>query len=130
MSTLSHAEIVKIADALEPIEFQDDDIIVQQGDAGDSFYILVEGEALVTKTTEESNRPVPVKKVKVGDYFGEVALINDSPRAATVTAVGAVKCVTLDTKAFIRLLGPILDILKRNMSEYKKYEHLDPTNVA
>lgn len=115
-----------MADALEPIEFQDDDTIVEQGDAGDSFYILVEGEAIVTKATEESNnRSVPVKKLKVGDYFGEVALINDSPRAATVTAVGPVKCVTLDTKAFIRLLGPILDILKRNMDEYKKYEHLD-----
>ena len=124
LSSLSHQEISKVADALEPVEYQDDDVIVEQGDRGDSFYILVEGDAVVTKQTDENPRPVEVKRLSAGDYFGEIALINDSPRAATVTAVGAVKCVTLDTKAFIRLLGPVLDLLKRNMGEYKKYEHL------
>jgi len=57
-----------------------------------------------------------------GDYFGELALLNDKARAATVKPIGGlVKCAVLDRGAFIRILGPILDILKRNTENYKKY---------
>lgn len=48
----------------------------------------------------------------------ELALLNDSPRAATVVAHGRLKCATLGKKAFTRLLGPVLDILKRNSENY------------
>lgn len=47
-----------------------------------------------------------------------MALLNDSPRAATVVAHGRLKCATLGKKAFTRLLGPVLDILKRNSENY------------
>lgn len=56
-----------------------------------------------------------------GDYFGELALIFDQPRAATVTAVGPVKCVKLNRRSFKALLGPCEDILKRNMKTYHQY---------
>jgi len=56
-----------------------------------------------------------------GSYFGELALLTDKPRAATVTAIGDIECVALDTKAFIRLLGPVTEILKRNADTYAKY---------
>lgn len=48
----------------------------------------------------------------------ELALLNDSPRAATVVAVGRLKCATLGKKAFTRLLGPVREILKRNSENY------------
>lgn len=48
----------------------------------------------------------------------ELALLNDAPRAATVVAHGRLKCATLGKKAFTRLLGPVLDILKRNSENY------------
>ena len=54
----------------------------------------------------------------LGDYFGELALLHDKPRAATVIANGRLKCVTLGKKAFTRLLGPVMDILKRNSENY------------
>lgn len=134
LSSLEPGEIVKVADALEPIEFEAGDTIVEQGAHGDSFYILVEGQAVVTKTEnmgafgEDANgnaeEPKEVMRLKAGDYFGEIALINDSPRTATVTAsTPHVKCVTLEVGAFIRLMGPVLEILKRNMDQYKKYEN-------
>lgn len=134
LSSLEPGEIVKVADALEPIEFEQGDMIVEQGAHGDSFYIVVEGEAVVTKTEnmgafgEDANgnaeEPKEVLRLKRGDYFGEIALINDSPRTATVTAASErVKCVTLEVGAFIRLMGPVLEILKRNMDQYKKYEN-------
>lgn len=48
----------------------------------------------------------------------ELALLNDKPRAATVLAEGPLKCVTLSKLAFTRLLGPVMDILKRNTVNY------------
>jgi len=50
--------------------------------------------------------------------FIELALLNDSPRAATVVAKGRLKCATLGKKAFTRLLGSVHEILKRNSENY------------
>ncbi|KAI9481371.1 MAG: cAMP dependent protein kinase regulatory subunit [Benjaminiella poitrasii] len=116
--SLESAEIHKIADALEPANFHDRDIILKQGDAGDSFYLIERGEVLVYQAIDQDNQPQLVNKLKKGDYFGELALLADQPRAATAIANGDLKCVTLGKAAFIRLLGPVMDILKRNTANY------------
>jgi CRP-like cAMP-binding protein len=124
LQTLSSTEIAKVADALETVEYEDRETIIEQGDIGDSFYIIVEGEAIVTKKSFPGSLPEEVGRLKPGNYFGEIALITDRPRAATVSAVGRCRCVSLDTKTFVRLLGSCMDILKRNMEQYKKYERV------
>lgn len=82
----------------------------------------MEGTAVVTKGASGAN--TVVGKLKKGDYFGELALLNDAPRQATVTAdgPGEIKVVCLDVAAFIRLLGPCMDILKRNTAMYEMYK--------
>ena len=62
-----------------------------------------------------------VMKYKPGDYFGELALLRDEPRAANVFAKGECKCICLDRKSFKRLLGPLNKILKRNMASYMNF---------
>jgi len=55
---------------------------------------------------------------------GEIALLLDKPRAATVQAApdaGPLKCVKMDRARFERVLGPCSDILKRNIDQYKLY---------
>jgi len=115
--SLELSEIHKIADALEPVRYQDGEIVLKQGDAGGNFYLIEEGEALFYKSSPDGSQ-VLVNRLKKGDYFGELALLNDAPRAATVVAKGELKCVTLGKAAFTRLLGPVMDILKRNMANY------------
>lgn len=66
--------------------------------------------------------PHEVSRLKEGDYFGEISLLNDTPRQATVTAVGEVKILGLDKGAFYRLCGPLFEILKRNIDLYSKFE--------
>ncbi|KAG2193812.1 hypothetical protein INT47_002562 [Mucor saturninus] len=107
----------KIADALEPLKFSDNEVIIRQGDVGDNFYLVESGEAVCYKQLPDGTQK-KVMVVKKGDYFGELALLNDEPRAATVVAHGRLKCATLGRKAFIRLLGPVMDILKRNSENY------------
>lgn len=79
------------------------------------------GQAIATKTIEAGNAPVEVYQYGPGDYFGERALIKNEPRAANIIAKTQLQVVALDRHSFKRLLGPMEDILKRNMSLYKQY---------
>jgi cAMP-dependent protein kinase regulator len=81
----------------------------------------VEGEAAATKVLEPGQPPKEVMQYKAGDYFGELALLKNEPRAANVVAKSKLKVVSLDRQSFKRLLGPLDEILKRNMDAYKNY---------
>lgn len=107
-----------VADALTPVEFKDGDIITNQGEAGDEFYIIEEGTAIVLQRRVNDAPQEEVGRLGRSDYFGEIALLFNRPRAATVKAQGPLKCLKLDRDCFERLLGPCADILKRNMENY------------
>lgn len=93
--------------------------VVRQGDAAaDRFYIVEDGE-LKGEITGVEGEVCP--RLKAGAYFGERALITDMPRAATITTVVDSKLLAMDRASFLRLLGPITDLLARNMTLYDKY---------
>ncbi|KAG9296397.1 hypothetical protein G9A89_014989 [Geosiphon pyriformis] len=108
----------KIADALESLYYESDELVIKQGDIGNSFYLIESGEARVSKF-DEDNVEHELPGLKKGDYFGELALLNNSPRAVNIRAKGRLKVATLGKKAFVRLLGPVVDILKRNSDNYE-----------
>ncbi|ORX93570.1 camp-dependent protein kinase regulatory subunit [Basidiobolus meristosporus CBS 931.73] len=118
LRTLETSEVVKIADALEPAEYEDGETIIEQGTVGNYFYIIESGEAHVTQIDDMENEH-ELPGLKAGNYFGELALLNDAPRAATITAKGSLKVAAMSKDGFVRLLGPIVDILKRNTAQYK-----------
>lgn len=122
--SLDEWERMTVADALEPATFPSGATVVKQGDYGDEFFIIVEGTAIVTQNID--NQEVKVAELEKSDYFGEIALLLDRPRAATVTAQGTteLKCVKLDRARFERVLGPCADILKRNIQRYHSYVSL------
>ena len=76
---------------------------------------------MATKTVEAGKPPIEVMNYKKGDYFGERALIKNEPRAANVIAKSDLVVVNLDRHSFKRLLGPLEEILKRNMEIYNQY---------
>jgi cAMP-dependent protein kinase regulator len=115
LKTLNDYERLTIADALEQETWHDGESIVTQGEYGHSFYIIVEGQVIVKKDNAE------VARLKKGDYFGEMALMYNQPRAATVLSVNEVKTVRLDRKSFKLLLGPCEEILKRNTNIYNQF---------
>jgi len=116
LQNMDHYERSKMADAVKEKKIKSGETIIKQGEAGEIFYILVEGEA---KATLDSDPSVSVKGYTSGDYFGERALLSGEPRAANVIAESDLKVITLDRKSFKRLLGPLDDILKRNLANYQ-----------
>jgi cAMP-dependent protein kinase regulator len=109
LSSLTPYERSKIADALESQKFPPGHTIIKEGDPGDSFYLLESGEAVAYRDGNDA----PVKHYKKGDFFGELALLNDAPRAASVVSKTEVKVARLGKKAFSRLLGPVEGIMRR-----------------
>ena len=122
LSSLTAYERSKIADALETQKFTAATPIIKEGDAGEAFYLLETGECEAYKEGVDK----PVKFYKKGDYFGELALLNDAPRAASVVSKGDVKVATLGKDGFQRLLGPVEGIMRRNDPSKNELEEVDP----
>jgi len=84
-----------LAARLVPLRVEPGTVIVRERDAGDRFYIVAEG------SLEVSQDGFPVTELDAGDYFGEIALIRDVARTATVTARTAVVLYALDREDFL-----------------------------
>ncbi|MDQ6711463.1 MAG: cyclic nucleotide-binding domain-containing protein [Candidatus Dormibacteraeota bacterium] len=83
-------------------------VLVKQGDPGDAFYIVREGTVEVTGRNERSRRRLAT--LKPGDFFGEMALLNNAPRNATVRGLEAGSVWRLERHDFRDLLGRYLDL--------------------
>lgn len=118
LKTIDQYERSKILDACTHVEYKKGKYVIIEGEEGEEFFILLEGEAYATKLTETDDDPVKVKDYKAGDYFGERALLKNTTRAANIIAKTDIKCLVLNRDSFIKLLGPIEHILKRNMEIY------------
>ncbi|XP_076344635.1 cAMP-dependent protein kinase type II regulatory subunit-like isoform X2 [Tachypleus tridentatus] len=97
LQSLNLFERMNLCDALMPKSYKNEDIIIKQ-----------------------SGEEKELSKLNKGQYFGELALVTHKPRAASAYAVGDVKLAFLDVHAFERLLGPCMNIMKRNINEYEE----------
>lgn len=81
-------------------------------------------KAQVRLASRWEGRPFSIRKAAPDSSFilpGEIALLLNRPRAATVVARGPLKCVKLDRPRFERVLGPCSEILKRNIQRYNSF---------
>jgi len=111
----------QLCDTLKEEEFPPGEYIVNQGEQGNRFYIIAEGKLIAEKKEDPNSEWKKVYEYKEGDYFGEIALVKNTVRQASIKAVTKCRVVSIDRDAFKRLLGPMEDILQRNMDKYKKY---------
>jgi MFS family permease len=84
----------QVAGDLSEVAYADGEPIIREGEVGDRFYILASGRTSVTSAGEE--RP----ELGPGDSFGEIALVRNVPRTASVVAIGPVEVFALDRDAF------------------------------
>ncbi|CAG9330980.1 PKG_34 [Blepharisma stoltei] len=107
--TFTNAQKDALLSSLVTQKFSNCERIVKEGDTGDLFYIIKDGIVSCSENDREMRQMVK------GDYFGELALLYDSKRTATITAIGEVKLVSIGRKSLIEVLGNNLEqILNRN----------------
>lgn len=94
----SKRELEEIAHLADEIDLREGKEMTRQGSPGREFFVLLEGEAEVAKDGRVINQ------LSGGDFFGEIALVDDSPRTATVTATTPVRALVITDRSFRRLL--------------------------
>jgi len=83
----------------QKVSLQPEEIIVEEGDVADRFYVIVSGEVAVTRRSADGEE-VPLATLGPGQFFGEVGLLAETRRTATVRAVDDVELLSLDWKTF------------------------------
>jgi CRP-like cAMP-binding protein len=93
-SDLDRKELERIAASMKERTFKAGDKVTEEGQSGIGFFVIADGEAKVTVGGDERRRLGP------GDYFGEVALLNETARTATITAETDLHCFGLTSWEF------------------------------
>lgn len=122
LDSLNSYEKDKICDCLQTKTYQRDEYIIKEGESGDVFYFIQSGTCKATKRNKNTHQEEIVYNFAENDYFGELALLKNEPRAASIVATSdQVEVAYIDRAAFKRLLGPLENILKRNTARYDKF---------
>ena len=94
----SKRELQEVAQLADEIDLREGKEMTRQGSRGREFFVLLDGTANVTKNGRRINT------LGSGDFFGEIALVSDTPRTATVTATSPVRALVVTDRSFRRLL--------------------------
>lgn len=106
-SEFNFNQLSKILEILEVKIYPVGMVLITEDTVGDSMFIILQGSANVTKNGHRLNTLRP------GHYFGEMALIDDAPRSATVTSLESVKCLTLERTKLFNLLKKDMDVANK-----------------
>ena len=98
-SPLAPTMLEQIAHKLEPVSAAAGEVVVAEGETSDRFYVIESGEVEITQEGRL------LRREGVGDVFGEIGLLRDVPRTATVTAVDDVELLTLSREEFLSLMA-------------------------
>jgi CRP/FNR family transcriptional regulator, cyclic AMP receptor protein len=101
-----------VAQAAEVVRFSAGDVIVRQGDPGDSVYVLTDGTAEVWRE-DASQRPALLRTMRSGQLFGETAVLYRGPRSATIKAKTDLLTLKLPGPVFIELLRSTPEVALR-----------------
>lgn len=97
-SQCSKRELETIASIADEVMIDEGTKLTRQGDRGREFGVIVDGDASVSA---DGN---PIASLGAGDFFGEIALVSDIPRTATVTATSEVRLLVVSARDFRRLM--------------------------
>jgi CRP-like cAMP-binding protein len=108
------ANIQAIFMRLEQVNYKAGDVVIKQGEEGDYFYVITRGRCIVTRETPLNKEGIRLAELRVGDTFGEEALISEAKRNATITMEADGALMRLGKEDFRTLLNePMLDWVDR-----------------
>lgn len=108
ITNLPTQRVEKVTASLQTIEVSAGETIVRQGTPADKFFIVVDGEAEVVR--DEDGAQQHVATLRAGQLYGEVAIMRDFPRSATVRAVTETKLLALERDGFRDLVAQAMEL--------------------
>jgi CRP-like cAMP-binding protein len=93
-SSISEQDLAAVAEQADETSVAAGTVLAREGDLGDEFFVIESGTAEVTR------RGAPVAKLGPGDFFGEIALIREERRTATVTATSPMELIVMTGSSF------------------------------
>jgi CRP/FNR family transcriptional regulator, cyclic AMP receptor protein len=97
-ASLTKTQLSQVASIADEIDLPEDAVLTRQGERGREFFVLIEGEAEVRRNGRKR------ATIHSGEFFGEIALISDRPRTATVTATKPVRVLVITAASFRSVL--------------------------
>ena len=113
--SLDDKELQVVIDAMDEKKFAAKEYIIKEGENGDVLYIVESGEAVCTKVID--GKETVLKNYKEGEVFGELALLYNAPRAATIQSIKESFCWVLDRNTFNHI------VKDASQNKRLKYEH-------
>jgi|SRR5215216_5499869 CRP/FNR family cyclic AMP-dependent transcriptional regulator len=120
----SKRELEMVAGIADEVEVDEGTKLTQQGDRGREFGVIVDGSASVSADGNQ------IAALGAGDFFGEIALVSDIPRTATVTATSPIRLLVVNARDFRRLMrespgvqNKVLQALAHRVAELSTRAH-------
>lgn len=101
--SFSEADKATVAAHMQTRRYSKSAILVRENDPGDALFIVLRGNVAVTRTTSEGKENI-LSILKEGDFFGEMAVLDSSPRSATIKALQETEVAILSRDDFLDLL--------------------------
>ncbi len=95
--------IESVCELSEQIDLESGDVIIKEGSESEEMYVVAEGELVVTKLS--GGKEVELARINPGEVVGEIALLDEAPRTATVAASAKTLAIRIPVSAFEALLG-------------------------
>jgi CRP-like cAMP-binding protein len=114
-SKIEPAKLKLLAFTSERLSYSDGDVLCRQGDEGDAAFVIIEGTAEVSIETDKG--PLTVATLTDHDLVGEIALLCEVPRTATVTASGPLEALRITKELFYQLIAEFPEIAVEIMRE-------------
>ena len=116
---LDERELASIAAVAKTRRFAKDDTVFHADESGDIFCLIREGRVKVTMISPEG-KEIILSLLGPGDFFGEMALLDDEPRSATVVATESLELVTIWRSDFLQILSENFSITKKVLAELSR----------
>jgi CRP-like cAMP-binding protein len=101
-SGIEPSRLKLLAYTSDVITYRPGQVIMRQGDIGDAAYVIIKGNADVSVTTDTG--PIHVAELHDGDFLGEIAILCDTPRTATIVAKNELQALRIRKEPFFEML--------------------------
>jgi CRP/FNR family cyclic AMP-dependent transcriptional regulator len=116
---LDDRELASIAMVAKSRRYAKDDVIFHADESGDIFCLIKEGRVKITMISPEG-KEIILSMLGPGDFFGEMALLDDEPRSATVVAIEPLEVLTIWRSDFLQILSENFSIAKKVLAEMSR----------